>query len=217
MEFFESSVFIAGRKERIITLWKDLPGTWTPMKNTLKKLSRLLVFIALMAFLLYTLGQAMITQWQHAEGDLWRYLGSLVKSVLMVAFIWKVLPFVLKTIDPVLIRRHQARLKKQFPDYAGCKPFPDDRDPAVALGKETLFLFRDGEPDTIALAGLSGLEFGRDRHCLFLASRYQDGAGYRYWFPDDCRDWKVVAGFLAQEGLPVSASGFEDAPPSPEQ
>ncbi|MFC4258450.1 hypothetical protein ACFOZ5_05290 [Marinobacter lacisalsi] len=176
------------------------------MKAALTRLLSLTFAIAILAFVLVNMTRALTVQWELADGDTWIFLRNLVIGITTPIAIWIGIITVAGIIGSAILRRQQARLARKYPDYTHSKTFPDQDRPAVGVGTDTLFLFRDTLPDTVPLAGLTELEFGWEKQRPWMAARYQDGNGYRYWLTEEVqdRDWGAVVDFLVQEGVPAS-------------
>lgn len=174
------------------------------MKAAFSRLVSLIFAIAMLGFILYSMTRALTVQWEYADGDTWIFLRNLVIGITTPIAIWTGILLVAGIIGGAILKRQQARLARKHPDYAHSRTFPDRDNPAVGVGTDTLFLFRDTLPDTIPLDGLTELEFGQQKQRPWVVARYQDGNGYRYWLTEEDRDWTSVVDFLVQEGLPAS-------------
>lgn len=173
------------------------------MKAALTRLLSLILVIAFLAMTIHSMTIGLTFQWEQADGDTWVFLRDLVIGITTSIAVWMGFIFVVGIIGGAILKRRQARLARKHPDYRHSKTFPDRDNPAVGVGTDTLFLFRDTLPDPIPLDGLTELEFGHDKQRRWMVARYQDGNGYRYWLTEQDRDWAPVVDFLVQQGLPA--------------
>lgn len=173
------------------------------MKAALTRLLSLILVIAFLAMTIHSMTLSLTFQWEQAGGDTWVFLKDLVIGITTSIAVWTGFIFVVGIIGGAILKRQQARLTRKHPDYTNSKTFPDRDNPAVGVGTDTLFLFRDSLPDPIPLDGLAELEFGRDKERPWMTARYHNGSGYRYWLTEQDRDWAPVVDFLVQQGLPA--------------
>lgn len=123
------------------------------MKSAFTRLLSLTFAIAILVFILYNMTRALTVQWDMAEGDTWIFLRNLVIGITTPIAVWTGIIFVAGIIGGAILRHQHARLVQRHPDYTRSKTFPDPDNPAVGVGTDTLFLFRDSLPDAIPWRG----------------------------------------------------------------